>query len=95
MQMDAYIGGLAEDPPADQTMGELFAASWVDQFRRIRDGDRFYFENTANGLFSADEVSAIHETSEDGRRYVMHPHTSSACSIERYHLEKHRYLCAA
>ena len=65
MQVDAYIGGLAEDPPKDHTMGELFASSWVDQFRRIRDGDRFYFENTANGLFSEEDVSAIHETSED------------------------------
>lgn len=41
---DPFICGLAE-PSTRGQMGELFFASQMDQFRRSRDADRFYFEN--------------------------------------------------
>ncbi|XP_053129203.1 dual oxidase 2-like isoform X1 [Hemicordylus capensis] len=37
----------------------LFRAIIKDQFLRLRDGDRFWFENSKNGLFSEDEISTI------------------------------------
>ncbi|OXB56751.1 hypothetical protein ASZ78_008518, partial [Callipepla squamata] len=40
----------------------LFSAIILDQFVRLRDGDRFWFENTKNGLFTAEEVKEIHNT---------------------------------
>ncbi|NXJ11643.1 DUOX2 oxidase, partial [Odontophorus gujanensis] len=40
----------------------LFSAIILDQFVRLRDGDRFWFENTKNGLFTAEEVEEIHNT---------------------------------
>ncbi|GCB81401.1 hypothetical protein scyTo_0022794, partial [Scyliorhinus torazame] len=33
-----------------------------DQFERIRDGDRFWFENTKNGLFTPSELEDIWNT---------------------------------
>lgn len=44
--IDAYIGGMLE---SDGKPGELFEAVIKDQFVRIRDADRFWFENENNG----------------------------------------------
>ncbi|XP_075064233.1 dual oxidase 1-like [Mixophyes fleayi] len=43
--------------------GELLTAITLDQFQRLRDGDRFWFENARNGLFSVDEIAKIRNTS--------------------------------
>lgn len=44
--IDAYIGGMLE---SDGHPGELFQAVIKEQFQRIRDADRFWFENEHNG----------------------------------------------
>ncbi|MEO0974103.1 MAG: peroxidase family protein [Pseudomonadota bacterium] len=44
--IDLWVGGLAEDPVADGQVGELFRSILVDQFRRLRDGDRFWYERS-------------------------------------------------
>ena len=41
--IDAFTGGLAETAPADGSVGPLFACIIGRQFRRLRDGDRFFF----------------------------------------------------
>uniref|UniRef100_A0A915PEP6 NAD(P)H oxidase (H2O2-forming) n=1 Tax=Setaria digitata TaxID=48799 RepID=A0A915PEP6_9BILA len=59
-KLDAYVGGMLEtngDGP-----GELFRAIILDQFLRLRDGDRFWFENTLNGMLTEDEIAQIHST---------------------------------
>lgn len=43
--IDAYIGGMLE---STQNPGPLFRAIIKEQFQRIRDGDRFWFENEQN-----------------------------------------------
>ena len=43
--IDLWIGGLAEDHVDGTSMGATFAAIIADQFTRIRDGDRFWYEN--------------------------------------------------
>ncbi|XP_053317810.1 dual oxidase 1-like [Spea bombifrons] len=43
--------------------GELLTAIILDQFQRLRDGDRFWFENEKNGLFTSNEISQIRNTS--------------------------------
>jgi peroxidase len=43
--MDAFVGGLAEDHVEDGTIGELFAHIIADQFYRLRNGDRHWYEN--------------------------------------------------
>ncbi|NWU65295.1 DUOX2 oxidase, partial [Pterocles burchelli] len=42
--------------------GSLFSAIILDQFVRLRDGDRFWFENTKNGLFTVEETREIRNT---------------------------------
>jgi peroxidase len=42
--IDLWIGGLAEDHLPGSSMGETFTAILVDQFTRLRDGDRFWYQ---------------------------------------------------
>ena len=44
--IDLYIGGMLESKDGP---GELFNAIIIDQFTRLRDSDRFWFENIDNG----------------------------------------------
>ena len=43
--IDAFEGGLAEDHVAGSDVGRLFQTIMVDQFTRLRDGDRFFYLN--------------------------------------------------
>ncbi|MDB5334067.1 MAG: heme peroxidase [Phycisphaerales bacterium] len=43
--IDAFEGGLAEDHVRGSDVGPLFQAVMVDQFTRLRNGDRFYYRN--------------------------------------------------
>ena len=45
-KLDPYPAGLMEATP--DSIGPLFTAVILDQFLRIRDGDRFWFENEEN-----------------------------------------------
>lgn len=42
--IDLWIGGLAEDHLPNSSMGETFTAIIVDQFVRLRAGDRFWYQ---------------------------------------------------
>ncbi|MBN8579738.1 MAG: peroxidase [Anaerolineae bacterium] len=44
--IDLWIGGLAEDHLPNSSMGETFTAILVDQFTRLRDGDRFWYQSS-------------------------------------------------
>ena len=44
-RLELWPGGLAEDHLPGAMLGETFHAIVADQFRRLRDGDRFWFEN--------------------------------------------------
>lgn len=44
-KIDALVGGLCEKPLKGSILGPLYAAINIDQFLRIRDGDRFYYQN--------------------------------------------------
>jgi len=46
-KIDIWTGGLLETTRFGP--GELFRAIILDQFTRIRDGDRFWYENRENG----------------------------------------------
>ena len=47
--IDVFVGGLAEDHVEGAVVGALFHAVLTDQFTRLRDGDRFWYENRYDG----------------------------------------------
>jgi len=47
--IDLWVGGLAEDHVAGGSVGPLFRRILVDQFQRLRDGDRFWYERDLKG----------------------------------------------
>jgi peroxidase len=57
-QVDLWVGGLAEDHVGDALVGEVFYAILKDQFERLRDGDRFWYENN----FWGKELKEINKT---------------------------------
>ena len=44
--IDLWVGLLAEDHAEGSSLGETSTLIIADQFERLRDGDRFYYENT-------------------------------------------------
>ncbi|GAB0490753.1 hypothetical protein MMPV_001990 [Pyropia vietnamensis] len=48
--VDAFVGGLAEDHVPGGSVGPLFAAALVDQFHRLAVGDRFFYHRPAAAL---------------------------------------------
>ncbi|XP_033120574.1 dual oxidase 2-like isoform X2 [Anneissia japonica] len=56
-KVDIWPGGLLET--TNNGPGELFRTVILDQFRRIRDGDRFWFENEIGGPFTEEERQEI------------------------------------
>lgn len=57
--VDLFMGGLAEDHAPTGTMGETFRSIIADQFVRLRDGDRFFFQNEQ---FDAKTTKLINDT---------------------------------
>lgn len=43
--VEAFVGALAEDHLPDANVGALTTAVYVEQFARLRDGDRFWYSN--------------------------------------------------
>jgi peroxidase len=60
LNVDAIIGMLAEPHLAGLSIGENFATLSADQFKRSRDGDRFWFEN--DDQFEPVDLAAIRRT---------------------------------
>lgn len=56
--IDPWIGGLCEDHVPGALVGELIRAVVADQFRRLRDGDRFWHERVLFGR----ELEAVRRT---------------------------------
>ena len=59
MNIDLYVGGMLESYGGP---GPLFTKIIKEQFERLRDSDRFWFENKENGLFTDDEVCLLQNT---------------------------------
>jgi len=57
-QVDLWVGGLAEDPRGRSQLGHTFTRILKIQFRRLRDGDRYWYENT----FDERDADAIRKT---------------------------------
>lgn len=58
--IDLWIGGLSEDHVPGSGVGELIASVMMNQFMRLRDGDRFWYAR--DPAFSAAEVAELSAT---------------------------------
>src|SRR5205085_7191047 len=47
--IDLWVGGLAEDHVPGGSLGPTFTRIIADQFQRLRDGDRLWYQNTFSG----------------------------------------------
>ena len=56
--IDLWVGGLAEDHLAGSSMGETFTTIIIDQFERLRAGDRYWYQN----VFEGDALAEIENT---------------------------------
>ena len=56
--IDLWVGGLAENHVPGASVGSLFSKIITDQFARLRDGDRFWYEH----VFSGRELVALRRT---------------------------------
>jgi peroxidase len=59
-EIDLWVGGLAEDYVPGALVGATFHAILVDQFTRLRDGDRFWFQN--DRFFTGAQLTEIENT---------------------------------
>ena len=57
--VDAYIGVMAEDRLESSIYGETQQLLVLDQFQRVRDGDRFWYENDAELNSLIDEFNSL------------------------------------
>lgn len=59
--IDVFVGGILEDQVPGGKIGPLFRCLLVEQFKRLRDGDRFWYENPST--FSPEQLVQIKQYS--------------------------------
>ncbi|CAG9821890.1 unnamed protein product [Phaedon cochleariae] len=55
--VDVFVGGILEDQKDGAKIGPLFQCLLIEQFKRLRDGDRFFYENPS--VFKPEQLSQI------------------------------------
>ena len=60
--LELWVGGLAEEPLPGAMIGETFHTILVDQFRRLREGDRYWFEHDPFFLANAALLAEVRAT---------------------------------
>ena len=64
--IDAFVGGLAEDAPEDALVGPLFSCIILEQFKKLMLGDRYFFthsnQNNARGLKQNTKKAVLERT---------------------------------
>lgn len=59
--IDPWVGGILEDQVEGGKIGPLFTCILIEQFQRLRDGDRFWYENPTT--FKKEQLKQIKQTS--------------------------------
>jgi Ca2+-binding RTX toxin-like protein len=60
--IDLWVGGLAEDHVPGALVGETIRAVLADQFTRLRDGDRFWYQNDPFFVYYNDILQELENT---------------------------------
>ncbi|NCA12112.1 hypothetical protein EBR56_09975, partial [bacterium] len=60
-KVDLWVGGLAEKHLPGSSLGETFTRILVDQFMRLRDGDRYWYQN--KGVLAPDVAQVVQNSS--------------------------------
>uniref|UniRef100_A0A8C6PPL3 NAD(P)H oxidase (H2O2-forming) n=1 Tax=Nothobranchius furzeri TaxID=105023 RepID=A0A8C6PPL3_NOTFU len=81
-KLELFPGGLLESTDGP---GPVFSAIILDQFERIRNGDRFWFENKQNGLFTDEEIQMI-------RRVTYHDVLIAVTAAEATDIQKNVFF---
>lgn len=62
--IDLFIGGVSERPIGNSLVGPTFRCLIGDQFRRLREGDRFFYDSSSNaGKLTLEQLAEIKKTS--------------------------------
>ncbi|XP_047500868.1 peroxidase-like [Penaeus chinensis] len=65
--IDLFVGGLAEHPIEGGVVGPTFACILLDQFLRLKEGDRYWYEtNDEDTRFTGNQVKQIRSTTLAG-----------------------------
>nr|WOJ52303.1 peroxidase-like protein 6 [Halisarca dujardinii] len=59
--IDLFVGGILEEVLEDAQLGPTFSCIIVEQFKRLRDGDRFFYLNP--GVFTSFQLQEIRKAS--------------------------------
>lgn len=59
--IDVWVGGILENQVEGGKVGPLFRCLLVEQFKRLRDGDRFWYENPS--MFKPDQLRQLKQIS--------------------------------
>uniref|UniRef100_A0A1I7XQN9 DUF2179 domain-containing protein n=1 Tax=Heterorhabditis bacteriophora TaxID=37862 RepID=A0A1I7XQN9_HETBA len=59
--VDFYVGSMLEDPVVGGLVGTTLSCVIGEQFKRLRDGDRFFYENL--GVFTSTQLEQIRKSS--------------------------------
>lgn len=61
--IELYVGGLAEHPVEGGIVGPTFACILLDQFLRLKHGDRYWYETEDdNAKFTKGKSGAFHDS---------------------------------
>ena len=62
--IDLFVAGTMEESHSDSLLGAVFTCIVGDGFQRLKEGDRFYYENEEfpESRFSLDQLNAIRES---------------------------------
>ena len=71
--IDAWLGGLAEDVAEGAAVSEVVAAALIDQFTRSRNGDSFFY--LRDPLLQEPEVAAVIDLETINLRQIIELNT--------------------
>ena len=76
--IDPWVGGIAEDHYPNAMVGETVREVLIDQFSRIRDGDRFWYQNDQ---FFTDNPNWKNEVENSSLRKVIYDNTGMSMPL--------------